>query len=138
MSFVAAAITAVAATTLYSADQAQKASYRQRLAVDEAAAENARKTAEAETGAQVAANAKLADAKRRRRSSALGLGDTATGDALGGPATVLAAGGPAPAARAAAGAAGASAGSALGAGAPSVYRGGEVGTPRTPARGVAF
>ena len=101
MSFLAAAITAVAATTLYGIDQAQKGQYRQRLALDEAAAEDARKTAEAETGAQVAANAKIADTKRRRRGSALSLGDpNGIGTALGGQAgPVLAPASPAAAAR---------------------------------------
>lgn len=55
--------------------------------------EDARKTAEAETNAAVAANAQLADNKRRRRASSLGEGDTSTDSTtLGGPTSTLAGG----------------------------------------------
>ena len=144
MSWVATAVVgAVVATSVYSADQQRKAIHSQQDALNAAQADDARKTAEAETAAQVAANAKLADSKRRRRSSALGLGDTSapSGDALGGAGNVLAAGGPSPAARAAVGAASSAAygGTALGAGAPTSTRAGSgfVSTPRTPSRASA-
>jgi hypothetical protein len=54
--------------------------------------EDARKAAEAETGAAVAANAQIAESKRRRRSSALGLGDDSATDTLGAPTGALAGG----------------------------------------------
>ena len=122
MSWIAVAVTAVVGTQVYAADQQRKAIHGQQDALKAAQDEDARKAAEAETGAQVAANAKLADAKRRRRSSALGMGDPNApgGDSLGGAAgSVLATGGPSPAARAAVGAAGSAryGGTALGAGA---------------------
>lgn len=144
MSWVATAVVgAVVATSVYSADQQRKAIHSQQDALNAAQADDARKTAEAETGAQVAANAKLADAKRRRRSSALGLGDTSSpgADALGGQASVLAGGGPSQAARAAAGAAASASygGTALGAGSSVSGRAaGFVATPRTPPRSVSL
>jgi len=133
--------TAVAASA-YSADQQRKAIHGQQDAMRAQQDEDARKAAEAETSAQVAANAKLAESKRRRRSSALALGDpSGTGDALGGVAggTALASGGPAAAARVASyypgTSAGYSAGTALGAGSPSggMGRAGG-GIPRSPDR----
>lgn len=126
------AIAATAVTSAYSADQSRKAAHAQMDAAKAAQEEDARKAAEAETAAQVAANARRADTKRRRRSSALGMGDPANGattDVLGG-AVPAAAVGPTPAARAAAyypgGASGASGVTALGAGSPAtaIRRGG--------------
>jgi len=77
---------AVAAATVvgsaYSADQQRKGVHAQMDAAKAAAEEDARKAAEAETGALVAANAKLADQKRRRRAGLLGSSDTVLG--LGG------------------------------------------------------
>lgn len=128
MSFVAIAIGTVAATTLYSADRSRRAANQQADAVRAQQEDDARKTAEAETSAQVAANARLADSKRRRRASALELGGVA--DTLGGTAggTVLAAGGPTPASRAATAVPGTAAaysgGTALGAGASITRAGG--------------
>lgn len=138
MSWVVAAVATIAVgTAAYSADQQRKAVHSQQDALKASQEADARQAAEAETAAQVAANAKLADSKQRRRASALGLGDTSGGDPLGGAGTVLASGGPSPAARAAAGAgaAGSYGGTALGAGAPSSYgSAGRVYTPRTPSR----
>lgn len=54
--------------------------------------QDARNAAEAETGAAVAANAQIADSKRRRRSSALGLGGDTAADGLGAPSSALAGG----------------------------------------------
>ena len=123
------AIGATVATTAYSSDQQRKAVHGQMDAAKAAQAEDARKAAEAETAAQVAANARLADTKRRRRSSALGMGDPANGastDVLGG-AVPAAAVGPTPAARTAAYYPGGSTGggaTALGAGSPAAQFGG--------------
>lgn len=91
MSFVAAAVVGItAAAAIYSSDQQRKGLHQQQDALRAAEEADARNAAEAETGAAVAANAKLAEDKRRRRLSALGLGGGA--DTLGGPQTVLAAG----------------------------------------------
>ena len=116
--WAAIAVGTTAVATAYSADSQRKGMHQQQDAISASQAEDARKSAEAETGAQVAANAKLADAKRRRRGSALGAGDIGA-ETLGGAPTVLANGGGAGVA------AGRSAiqpvsysGSALGAGAP--------------------
>jgi Flp pilus assembly protein TadB len=125
MSFVAVAIGTLAATTIYGADRQRRATNRQTDAIKAQQEDDARKAAEAETSAQVAANARLADTKRRRRASALELGNPAgTADTLGGTAgsSVLSSAGPSAAAgRSATTAAGASAaysgGTALGAGA---------------------
>lgn len=89
----------VAATSVYSMSEQKKAAFAQRTALQNAQAEDARKTAEAEAGALTAANAKTADAKRRRRSSSLlasgGPSSAAsTTDTLGGAPTVLASGAP--------------------------------------------
>jgi hypothetical protein len=133
MSFVGVAVAAFVGTNIYSADQARKTSNRQASALEAAREEDARKTAEAETSAQVAANARTTDTNRRRRNSALSLGDTTqTGETLGGG-TVLSAGGPAPAARAPALAGAAPAGTALGAGS-SAYGAGRVRLPAKPTR----
>lgn len=136
----------IAATTasVYSSSQQRKAIHGQQDAIRAQQEEDARKAAEAETSAQVAANANLAETKRRRRSSALALGDpTATADTLGGAgASALAAGGPTPAARVASyypgSSAAYSAGTALGAGSPTVRSPGLVGTPKTPARSMSL
>jgi len=131
-------------TAAYSADQQRKGIHAQQDAANAAIAADAREKAEAETMAQVAANAKLADSKRRRRSSALELGDpTASADTLGGAAgvTALASGGPTPAARMASYYPGTSAayaaGTALGAGSASSRSTGRVGIPKTPDRAMA-
>ena len=145
MSWVATAVVgAVVATSVYSADQQRKAIHGQQDAMRAQHEEDARKAAEAETSAQVAANAKLAESKRRRRSSALALGDpTASADTLGGAAgaTALASGGPTPAARVASYYPGTSAayaaGTALGAGSASSRSTGRVGIPKTPDRAMA-
>jgi hypothetical protein len=122
----------VVSYVIYSADQARKTSNRQAAALEAAREDDARKTAEAETSAQVAANAKTAETNRRRRSNALALGDPSGSDATLGGGSVLSMGGPAPAARnAAVGAA--SGGSALGAGAPASVAG-RVRTPTKPTR----
>lgn len=131
-------------TAAYSADQQRKGIHAQQDAANAAIAADAREKAEAETMAQVAANAKLAESKRRRRSSALALGDpTASADTLGGAAgaTALASGGPTPAARVASYYPGTSAayaaGTALGAGSASSRSTGRVGIPKTPDRAMA-
>ena len=145
MSWVATAVVAaVVGTSAYSADKQRKAVNAQGDAMRAQQDEDARKAAEAETSAQVAANAKLAESKRRRRSSALALGDpTASADTLGGAAgaTALASGGPTPAARVASYYPGTSAayaaGTALGAGSASSRSTGRVGIPKTPDRAMA-
>lgn len=120
MSFAITAIVATVGTALYSQDQQRKNIHRQQDALNAAEAENARSTAEAETSAQVAANSALAETKRRRRASALELGDPqGLSQTLGGSSTALSAG-ISPAQRAAyyaGGSVGGSAGTALGAGA---------------------
>ena len=143
MSWAYVAVAAVSvASSAYSSDQQRKAGHKQQAAIDAAKDEDARKAAEAETAAQVAANSKLADTKRRRRASALELGDpTATAGALGGGGTnALSAGGPTPAARASHSYAGAAAaypaGTVLGAGSPNVGRVG--GIPKSPPRSTAI
>ena len=144
MSFTYVAVGTVVATMAYSADQQRKGIHAQQDALRAAQEEDARKAAEAETAAQVASNAKLADSKRRRRSSALELGaPTASADTLGGAAgaTALASGGPTPAARVASYYPGTSAayaaGTALGAGSASSRSTGRVGIPKTPDRAMA-
>lgn len=77
--------------------------------------EAARKAAEAETNAAVAANTQIAETKRRRRSSALGMGDSST---LGGAAAPLSQAGMTPQARLSYYGGSNFAGTALGAGAP--------------------
>jgi len=64
-----------AAGSAYSSDQQRKAVHGQRDAQEA----DARQAAEAETSAATAANAKLADNKRRRQASALGAGDPNAG-----------------------------------------------------------
>jgi hypothetical protein len=87
MSWVA---TAVVATTLYSGYQQRKAASQQSNLIGAQQADDARKTAEAETAAQVAANARAADTKRRRRANTLGLGaPDSGGEVLGVPAGVI-------------------------------------------------
>lgn len=134
---VTAVVGTVVATTAYSADQNRKAIHAQQDAINAAQAEDARKAAEAETNAQVAANARLADSKRRRTASALALGNpNGAVDTLGGGSTALSAG-VSPAARAAyyaSGSAGAPAGTALGAGAGAS---GRKFIPSTPSRATA-
>ena len=115
------AVGVTAAGTVYSADQQRKAIHGQMDATRAAQEDDARRTAEAETQAQVSANAQRMDTKRRRRANALELGALGgTVASLGGSGPALAAGGPAPAARAA--------GTALGAGS----------APRAPMRGQAI
>jgi hypothetical protein len=76
MSWAVTAYAAVAVgTAVYSSDQSRKARHEQQDLIDAQMADDVRKKAEAETSAQVAANARLVDSKRRRRSSALALGD---------------------------------------------------------------
>jgi len=144
MSWVATAVVgAVVATSVYSADKQRKAVNAQGDAMRAQQDEDARKAAEAETSAQVAANAKLAESKRRRRSSALALGDPTGGaETLGGAGgTALATGGPTAAARVASYYPGTSAayaaGTALGAGSASSRSTGRVGIPKTPDRAMA-
>lgn len=141
MSWVATAVVAaVVGTSAYSADKQRKAVNAQGDAMRAQQDEDARKAAEAETSAQVAANAKLAESKRRRRSSALALGDPTGGaETLGGAGgTALATGGPTAAARVASyypgTSAGYSAGTALGAGSPTGGMGRGGGLPRSPDR----
>lgn len=146
MSFAVAAVvaTTVVATSIYSSDQQRKAIHGQQDALKAQQEEDARKAAEAETSAQVAANAKIADANRRRRGggTALALGDpTGTSDTLGGGGSALAAGG-SPAARISQVFANRSsmyAGTVLGAGsAPAPAAGGaRSAIPRSPSRTVA-
>jgi len=81
---------AVVATTAYTADQNRKGIHAQQDALKLSQAQDARETAEAGTSAQVAANAKLADAKRRRMASTLATG--AGDQTLAGGSTVLGAG----------------------------------------------
>lgn len=74
MSWVAVAIGTVAvAGAAYSADQQRKAAHGQMDAAKKAAEEDARKRAEAETSALLSANTKVAETKRRRRASSLGM-----------------------------------------------------------------
>jgi hypothetical protein len=77
-----------AASAAYNADSNRKNLHSQQDALKAAAEEDARKTAEAETNAMVAANAQLADAKRRRRSSSLSTGGG--NESLGGGSALLA------------------------------------------------
>lgn len=81
MSWVAVAVGATAVVgSVYSADQQRKAAHGQMDAARKAAEEDARKTAEAEASALLAANAKMAETKRRRKASALGMSnETALG-----------------------------------------------------------
>lgn len=86
--WVAIGTTTVAAgSAAYSADANRKAMHEQQSALKASQEADAREAAEAETGAQVAANAKLAEVKRRRRSSSLQLGgsDETFGNAGGAP-----------------------------------------------------
>jgi hypothetical protein len=68
-----------AASSAYSTDQQRKAVHGQRDALLASQEADARQAAEAETSAATAANAKLADNKRRRQASALGAGDPNAG-----------------------------------------------------------
>jgi len=121
MSWVVAAVvgTAVVGSSVYSADRQRKAQHEAADAQKLAQEQDARETAEAETNAAVAANAKIADDRRRRLSSSLGgsadpLGDSGTATT---PPTALAAGAAPPAGVSAGRAASYSAsGTALGAG----------------------
>lgn len=96
MSWVAVAVAVIGAgTAAYSADANRKGLHAQQKSLRLAQEADEREAAEAETGAAVAANAKLADSKRRRRSSSLlASGDTGGADTLGGSPSVLANGGP--------------------------------------------
>jgi hypothetical protein len=137
MSFAITAVVAAVGITAYSADQQRKSINAQSDAVRSQQEADARKAAEAETSAAVAANSRLAETKRRRRANALELGNPMGGaDALGGAApTTLAGGGPNAATRAAAAVVGsAPAGTALGAGGTAYRGGGRVATPRAPSR----
>lgn len=78
------ALAAVAGTAAYSADQQRKGIHQQADALKAAQEDDARKAAEAETNAAVAANAQLADANKRRKASALGTGDPTLTGGLGG------------------------------------------------------
>lgn len=72
-----------AAGTAYSQDQQRKAMHSQMDAARKAAEDDARKAAEAETNALLAANAKMAETKRRRKASALGMSsESALGSAV--------------------------------------------------------
>lgn len=141
MSFLVAAVVgavAMVGTAVYGASEQRKGMREQRDALNAAQAEDARKTAEAETSAQVAANAKLADAKRRRRSSSLLASGDPSMDTLGGAPSALAAGRVAPAARAAMGASTlVGAGTALGAGAPATVSSGRASITR-PSRATSL
>ena len=88
MSFVLVAISPAHAYSKYTQNKALK---EQTNAINAAREADARKAAEAETMAQVAANTKTAEAKRRRRSSALSLGGDL--EALGGTPAATALGG---------------------------------------------
>lgn len=136
MSWVIAAVATIAVgTTAYSADQNRKGLHAQQKTLRLAEEEDARKAAEAETNAQVAANAQLADSKRRRRSSSLLASGDPTADTLGGTTTALSAGGLSPAARVAPSAV---SGTALGAGAPASTSIGRSYRPTTPSRASAI
>lgn len=74
---------------LAQASAQQEAQKQQTNALRQMRDDDQRLRTEAETGAAVAANAQIADAKRRRRSSALGLGDDGSADGLGSPVTAL-------------------------------------------------
>lgn len=117
MSFAVAVVGGLAlGAMVYSSDKQRKLVHQQQDAINAAQAQDAKDKTDAETSAAVAANATLQDAKRRRRSSTLGLGAADdTVDALGGPSagSVLAGGG---SARVGSGVT-ATGGSALGAGA---------------------
>lgn len=127
------------AATLYTADRQRKALHQQQDAIKAQQEEDARKAAEADTQAAVAANAQTIDSKRRKRESALELGNPAgTYDVLGAGGSALAAGGPTPASRAASGyagyAPGGAGGTALGAG---VGAGPRATTPAKPSRALS-
>lgn len=82
MSWAYTAVAAItAASAAYSSDQQRKAVHGQRDALLASQEADARQAAEAETSAATAANAKLADTKRRRQASALGAGDPNAGTA---------------------------------------------------------
>jgi sRNA-binding protein len=83
------AIGAVAAGTVVNADSQRKSIHAQQDALRASQEADARDTAEAATSAQVAANAKLADSKRRRLASTLSTGADQT---LAGAGTALGAG----------------------------------------------
>lgn len=132
---VTAVVGTMVATTAYSADQQRKSIHGQMDATNTAQQADATQSAEAETAAQVAANAKIAETKRRRLASTLGTGG---GMQTFGGGNVLAAGAapgtPAPAARAASAAVSApGGGTALGAGAS----GAGIYTPHTPPRSIS-
>lgn len=137
MSWVAVAIAVVGAgTAAYSSDQSRKGLHAQQSALKDAQEADARQAAEAETSAQVAANAKLADTKRRRRSSSLlASGDTGGAETLGGAPSVLANGGPSARASFASSTASPYGGSVLGSGSGSS---GRATRPTTPSRASAI
>jgi hypothetical protein len=82
MSWVIAAVaTVVVGSSLYSADQNRKLAHQQQDAAQKAADDQAKAKAQSEIDAATAANAQIAENKRRRRS-VLG----AAGDTLGEPA----------------------------------------------------
>lgn len=136
MSWVIVAVGTIAVgTAAYSSDSQRKNLHQQQDAISAAQDEDARKTAEAATNSQVAANAQLADSKRRRRSSSLlASGDPST-DTLGGAPTALAAGGVSPSSRVSSQS---YSGTALGAGASATSSVGRSYRPTTPDRASAL
>jgi hypothetical protein len=89
MSWVATAVVAVAAigSAVYSADQNRKLAHQQADALKASQEQDAKDAAAADQGAAVAANQAIADKKRRRRQSSLGVDPASS--ALGGAPTAL-------------------------------------------------
>ena len=97
MSFAITAVVVTAATAIYSADAQRKAIHGQQDALNASIAADARQKVEAETGASLSANQKLAADKRARQANVLALGgnsDSTLGQpvAAGSRANVLAQG----------------------------------------------
>ena len=97
MSFAITAVVLTAGAAIYSADAQRKATNTQKDALNASIAADARQKVEAETGAALSANQKLAADKRSRQANVLALGgnsDSTLGQPMsaGGPANVLAQG----------------------------------------------
>ena len=97
MSFAITAVVLTAGAAIYSADAQRKAINTQQDALTASMAADARQKVEAETGASLSANQKLAADKRARQANVLALGgnsDSTLGQPLasGGPENVLAQG----------------------------------------------
>jgi hypothetical protein len=89
MSFGVTAVVVAAGSLAYSAYEGHKARKAQEDAVNASIQQDAAARAQAEIDTQNASNAKIADAKRRRRASSL---LTTSSDTLGGPDNALGAG----------------------------------------------